>query len=73
MPHKNTMYGLGWFIESNPYVGEKVCHYGDNGGFQIYEATLKNRLSYLIFSNRNDKNRDMIVDQIDKKIASCLL
>lgn len=73
MPHKNTMYGLGWFIENNPYVGQKVCHYGDNGGFQIYEATLKNKLSYLIFSNRNDKNRDMIVEQIDKKIASCLL
>ncbi len=74
MPYENTKYGLGWFIEENPYVGTKICHYGDNGGFQIYEATLTNhRLSYLIFANRNDKNRDMIVDSIDRKISTLLL
>ena len=49
----------------------KIYHTGDNGGFQIYAARYpEENILILIFSNRNDKNREenaFSIDQILKK------
>lgn len=63
----NTSYGYGWFIEEKPGFPQKVFHTGDNGGFQIYAARYpKQKILYLIFANRNDKNREDLADKIDQ-------
>jgi CubicO group peptidase (beta-lactamase class C family) len=38
---------------------DKIYHTGDNGGFQIYAARYpEQQILILIFSNRNDRNRE---------------
>lgn len=60
-------YGYGWFIEQRPDYPTKVYHTGDNGGFQIYAGRYpEQKILYLIFSNRNDRDREGIAYEIDK-------
>ena len=52
-------YGYGWFIEQRAGYPDKIYHTGDNGGFQIYAARYpEQQILILIFSNRNDRNRE---------------
>jgi len=52
-------YGYGWFIEQKTGYPDKIYHTGDNGGFQIYAARYpEQQILILIFSNRNDRNRE---------------
>ncbi|HBG24574.1 MAG TPA: hypothetical protein DEO54_09165 [Rikenellaceae bacterium] len=64
-------YGYGWFIENSPGFPPKIYHTGNNGGFQIYAARYpKQEILYLVFSNRDDRNREETarkMDQIFKK------
>ena len=64
-------YGYGWFVEERENYPVKVYHTGDNGGFQIYAARYPEKeILILVFSNRNDKNREentYKVDEILKK------
>ncbi|MEN6569848.1 MAG: serine hydrolase domain-containing protein [Rikenellaceae bacterium] len=65
MPY--TSYGYGWFIEKKPGYPVKVFHTGDNGGFQIYAGRYPdNKILYLIFSNRNDRDRELTASKLDK-------
>ncbi|HBZ35524.1 MAG TPA: serine hydrolase domain-containing protein [Bacteroidales bacterium] len=65
MPY--TFYGYGWFIEEKPGYPVKVFHTGDNGGFQIYAGRYPdNKILYLIFSNRNDRDRELTISKLDK-------
>jgi hypothetical protein len=65
MPY--TFYGYGWFIEEKPGYPVKVFHTGDNGGFQIYAGRYPdNKILYLIFSNRNDRDRELTASKLDK-------
>lgn len=62
-----TQYGYGWFIENRPDRPEKIYHTGDNGGFHTFAGRFPEQgLSYLIFSNRNDWNREEVVEQMDR-------
>jgi len=60
-------YGYGWFIEERADYPVKVYHTGDNGGFQIYAARYpEQQILVLIFSNRNDKNREENALKVDE-------
>lgn len=60
-------YGYGWFIEERDDYPVKVYHTGDNGGFQIYAARYpEQQILVLIFSNRNDRNREENAHKIDE-------
>jgi len=62
-----TSYGYGWFIQNKPDYPTKVYHTGDNGGFQIYAGRYPDKkILYLIFSNRNDRNRELTADKLDR-------
>ena len=62
-----TSYGYGWFIEQRPDRPKKIYHTGDNGGFQIFAGRYPEKaLFYLIFANRNDKNREDTVEKMDR-------
>ncbi len=62
----NTFYGYGWFIEEKPGLPVKVYHTGNNGGFQIFAGRFPDKnILYLIFANRDDKNREEIVSKLD--------
>ncbi len=67
----DNYYGYGWFIEKKTDYPTKIYHTGDNGGFQILAARYpEENILILIFSNRNDKNREenaFSIDQILKK------
>lgn len=66
-----TGYGLGFFIEQAPDKPRKVFHTGDNGGFHIYECAIPSRnISYLIFSNRNDWDREAAAAKVDSILAA---
>lgn len=59
-------YGYGWFIEEKPEYPVKIYHTGDNGGFQIYAGRYpEQKILYLIFSNRNDRDRESNAQKID--------
>lgn len=59
-------YGYGWFIEEKPEYPTKIYHTGDNGGFQIYAGRYpEQKILYLIFSNRNDRDRESNAQKID--------
>lgn len=59
-------YGYGWFIEEKPEYPVKIYHTGDNGGFQIYAGRYPDqKILYLIFSNRNDRDRESNAQKID--------
>lgn len=59
-------YGYGWFIEEREGFPTKIYHTGDNGGFQIYAGRYpQQEILYLIFANRNDRDREAIAHQID--------
>ncbi|MEN6619841.1 MAG: serine hydrolase domain-containing protein [Rikenellaceae bacterium] len=61
-----TSYGYGWFIEEKPKFPVKIYHTGDNGGFQIYAGRYpQQEILYLIFSNRNDRDRELSVSKLD--------
>lgn len=61
-----TSYGYGWFIEEKPGFPTKIYHTGDNGGFQIYAGRYpKQKILYLIFSNRNDRDRELSASKLD--------
>lgn len=65
IPH--TTYGYGWFIEERPDRPKKVYHTGDNGGYQIFAGRFPDKdLFYLIFANRNDKDREASVEAMDR-------
>jgi CubicO group peptidase (beta-lactamase class C family) len=60
-------YGYGWFIEQRDGFPDKIYHTGDNGGFQIYAARYpKEEILILIFSNRNDRNREENAQKTDE-------
>ncbi len=62
-----TGYGYGWFIEQRPDYPKKVYHTGDNGGFQIYAGVFPEKgVHCLIFSTRNDRDREATVAQVDE-------
>lgn len=62
----NTSYGYGWFIEKREGFPEKVYHTGNNGGFQIFAGRFpEKKILYLIFANRDDKNREEYVEKLD--------
>lgn len=64
---KDNYYGYGWFIEKKEDYPTKIYHTGDNGGFQIYAARYpEQKILILIFSNRNDKNREENSKRIDE-------
>ncbi|MFA6769600.1 MAG: serine hydrolase domain-containing protein [Bacteroidales bacterium] len=64
-PH--NYYGYGWYIEQRPDYPVKVYHTGDNGGFQIYAGRYpEQEILYLIFSNRNDRDREHTAYEMDK-------
>lgn len=61
-----TAYGYGWFIEERPDRPKKVYHTGDNGGYQIFAGRFPDKdLFYLVFANRNDKDREATVEAMD--------
>lgn len=65
IPH--TKYGYGWFIEERPDRPKKVYHTGDNGGYQIFAGRFPDKdLFYLVFANRNDKDREATVEAMDQ-------
>lgn len=60
-------YGYGWFILQREGYPVKVYHTGDNGGFQIFAGRYPDKqILYLVFSNRNDKDREGNVKKIDE-------
>jgi len=60
-------YGYGWFIQNRSGYPTKVYHTGDNGGFQIYAGRYPDKkILYLIFSNRNDRDRELNADKLDR-------
>lgn len=62
-----THYGYGWFIEKRAGFPTKVYHTGNNGGFQIYAGRYpEQKILYLIFSNRDDRNREETVEKMDQ-------
>ncbi len=62
-----TSYGYGWYIEQKPEYPEKIYHTGDNGGFQIYAGRYpEQKILYLIFSNRNDRDREKSASTVDE-------
>lgn len=62
----NTSYGYGWFIEKQPDLPLKVYHTGNNGGFQIFAGRFPEKsILYLIFANRDDKEREEYVRKLD--------
>lgn len=62
-----TSYGYGWFIQEKPGFPVKVYHTGDNGGFQIYAGRYpEKKILYLIFSNRNDRDRELTSNKLDE-------
>lgn len=68
-----TYYGYGWFIERKPGFPEKIYHTGDNGGFQIYAGRYpEKKVLYLIFANRNDKNREELASKLDNILKANL-
>jgi CubicO group peptidase (beta-lactamase class C family) len=64
-------YGYGWFIEKREGFPDKIYHTGNNGGFQIYAGRYPDqKILYLIFSNRDDRDREktaMALDSLFKK------
>lgn len=59
-------YGYGWFIEKRAGFPDKIYHTGDNGGFQIYAARYPDqKILILIFSNRNDRDREGNAAKVD--------
>jgi CubicO group peptidase (beta-lactamase class C family) len=69
-PKPYTSYGYGWFIENRPGFPEKIFHTGDNGGFQIYAGRYpREKLLLLIFSNRNDKDREANVEKVEQILS----
>ncbi len=64
---KGEYYGYGWFILNRKDFPQKVYHTGDNGGFQIFAGRYPSKdILYLIFSNRNDKDRESNVEKLDE-------
>jgi CubicO group peptidase (beta-lactamase class C family) len=64
---KGEYYGYGWFVSRKPGFPEKIYHTGDNGGFQIYAGRYPSKkILYLIFANRNDKDREQLAISLDK-------
>lgn len=60
-------YGYGWFIEQKPDYPVKVYHTGDNGGFQIFAGRYpEQNILYLVFSNRNDRDREKTASQMEE-------
>lgn len=63
----DTDYGYGWFIEHRPDRPQKIYHTGDNGGFLIFEGRFPDKgLSYLVFANRPDWDREGTVEEMDR-------
>lgn len=63
----NTSYGYGWFVENRPGFPMKIYHTGNNGGFQIFAGRFPEKnILYLIFANRDDKDREKYVSNLDK-------
>ena len=61
-----TGYGYGWFIEHKPGFPKKVYHTGNNGGFQTYAGRYpEQEILVLIFSTRNNNNREQMVEKVD--------
>ncbi len=62
-------YGYGWFIEKREGYPDKIYHTGNNGGFQIYAGRYPDqKILYLIFSNRDDRDREATAMAIDSLI-----
>jgi len=62
-----THYGYGWFIENRPGFPTKIYHTGNNGGFQIYAGRYpQQKILYLVFSNRDDRNREETANKVDQ-------
>ncbi|MDD2584226.1 MAG: serine hydrolase domain-containing protein [Bacteroidales bacterium] len=60
-------YGYGWYIEQKPDYPKKVYHTGDNGGFQIFAGRYpEQEILYLVFSNRNDRDREKTAFEMEK-------
>lgn len=65
-PEPHTGYGYGLYIENRPDRPEKIYHTGDNGAFYIFEGEFpEKKLFYLIFANRDDWNREELVEKFD--------
>ena len=48
-----------------------MYHTGDNGAFYIFEGEYPDKkLFYLIFANRDDWNREELVEKIDSVFAA---
>lgn len=68
-PH--NYYGLGFFLDTRGNKPRKIYHTGDNGGYLCVEAYFPELdLFYLIFSNRNDWDRDGTMKKFDKILES---
>ncbi|PKP00443.1 MAG: hypothetical protein CVU13_02765 [Bacteroidetes bacterium HGW-Bacteroidetes-8] len=66
-----THYGYGWFIEKRPGFPTKIYHTGNNGGFQIYAGRYpEQKILYLVFSNRDDRNREETAEKMDQIFKS---
>lgn len=60
-------YGYANAVEEKPGREKKIYHLNINGGFTTFEATVPSRkMSYLIFSNRNDFNERELVEKMEK-------
>lgn len=70
-PEPYTGYGYGLYVENRPDRPVKVYHTGDNGAFYIFEGEYPDKkLFYLIFANRDDWNREELVEKIDSVFAA---
>ncbi len=60
-------YGYANAVEEKPGRNKKIYHLNTNGGFTIFEATVPERkMSYLIFSNRDDFDDSLLVEEMEK-------
>lgn len=63
---KDVYFGLGNGVKQKAGYPLKAYHKGINGGFSIIEGIWpESRLSYLVFSNRNDWNSDSVTETVD--------
>lgn len=66
-PVKGEYYGYAWFISKREGYPDKIYHTGDNGGFQIYAGRYPEKgILYLIFANRNDRDRELLSSKVDE-------
>lgn len=65
-----TSYGLGFFIEHRAKGKKKIFHTGDNGAYLTVEAYFPDEdLTYIIFANRCDWDREDTVDKLEEILA----